>query len=268
VFLYGNDTGIGCRLTQIQTLWYFGYPDQAKQGADETLALAWELGHPFTLVYALQFAAMVHQLCRKVQTVRGLTKSAIQVSQEHSFALFAALTTALHGWAQAMEGLKFADAERVSAGIEQMKAGIATLRAEGAVSMLPHLLASLAEVYGQASQIQEALGLVDEAQDLAKRAGGHFGEAELHRLKGELLLAQGAGTTQAGNCFQRALDVACRQHARSWELRAATSLARLWQRQERTEEARALLQGVYGWFTEGFETADLQEARALLDTLT
>jgi predicted ATPase/DNA-binding SARP family transcriptional activator/predicted negative regulator of RcsB-dependent stress response len=260
VFLYGNDTGIGCRLTQAQVLWFLGYPDQAKQGADQAIALARELSHPFTLVYALHFTSMLRQLCHEVQVVQEQEETAIRISREHGFALYLAWTTALYGWALAMQGQE-------TAGIDQLETGIATLRADEGTSMSPHLLALLAQAYGRVGQIQEALARIDKAQGLVARRGGHFWEAELHRLQGELLLAQGADAARAEACFRRALDVARRQRARSWELRAATSLARLWQRQGQTKEARALLQEVYGWFSEGLNTADLVKARALLDAL-
>jgi tetratricopeptide (TPR) repeat protein len=267
VFLYGNDTGIGCRLTQSQVLWFLGYPDQAARAAGKALALARELAHPFTLVYALHFTAMVRQLCREVQVVRELEETAIRISREHGFAFYLPLTTALHGWALAMQGRETADVELISSGIDHMETGIATFRAEEGTSMLPHLLAVLAQVYGQVGQMQEALARIDEAQSLVGRIGGHFWEAELHRIQGELLLAQGAGAAQAEPCFQRALEIARCQCARSWELRAATSLAHLWQRQGQAAEAKALLRGIYGWFTEGSDTADLVEARSLLDAL-
>ena len=133
--------------------------------------------------------------------------------------------------------------------------------------MLSHLLAFLAEAYGWAGQVEGALSLLDQALSRAEATEGRFWEAELYRLKGETLLKKGE-EAEAEACFGQALDVARRQQARSWELRAATSLARLWQRQGRREEARQLLEPVYDWFTEGFGTPDLQEARALLDVLS
>jgi predicted ATPase len=145
--------------------------------------------------------------------------------------------------------------------------GIAALRAIGAAVTLPSSLASLAKAYGQVGEIGIALDLFDEALGLVEENGERCWEAELHRLEGELLLMKEEEEAEAEACFQRALDVARRQRARSWELRAATSLSRLWHRQGKRAEARALLQGIYGWFSEGFGTADLVEARALLDAL-
>jgi predicted ATPase len=153
-------------------------------------------------------------------------------------------------------------------GIDQMHAGVADWRATGAAVTLPGSLASLAQAYGQVGKIEEAVDLLDEALRLVEENGERCWEAELHRLQGELLLLRGEKQANVEACFQRAIDVARRQHARSWELRSATSLARLWQAKDRKEKARALLQEIYSWFGEGFDTPDLKEARALLDTLT
>jgi predicted ATPase/DNA-binding SARP family transcriptional activator/class 3 adenylate cyclase len=262
-YFYGNDTGIGCRIIRAQALWYLGYPDQAARAADELIALARELSHPFTLVYALHLMSIVRQLRREAQAVQEQEETVIRISQEWGFALYLAWGTALRGWALAAQG-------REDEGIEQMRAGIAARRAVGGTALLPHLLASLAEACGQV----EALSHLEEALGLAEGSGERFWEAELHRLKGELLLLQGEEQADAGACwgraeacFQRALGVARRQQARSWELRAATSLGRLWQRQGRGAEARALLREIYSWFSEGFDTPDLKEASALLDVL-
>jgi predicted ATPase len=268
VLLYGNDTGIGCRIILAQALWYLGYPDQAAREADELLVLARELSHPFTLVFALHFTAVLRQLCREPQIVREQEEAVIRISRERDFMLYLAVGMALYGWALAAQGRATADAGQVSAGIEQMQAGIATWRAQGGRSMLSHMLALLAEAYGLAGSLPEALCQIDEALGLVEASGERFIESELHRLKGDVLLTKGEVEPEAETCFQKALEVARRQGARSLELRAAVSLGRLWQGQGRVEEARDLLQGIYGWFSEGFDTADLQEAKALLDELS
>jgi predicted ATPase len=154
-------------------------------------------------------------------------------------------------------------------GIAQMRQGLTALRATGTALGMPGFLAQLAEAYGQVGQVDEGLHLLAEALALVENTGGRQWEAQLHRLHGELLRRQAVPEAQAAEaCFQQALTVARRQQARSWELRAAMSLARLWQEQGKRAEARELLAPIYGWFTEGFDTADLQEARALLDELT
>jgi predicted ATPase len=153
-------------------------------------------------------------------------------------------------------------------GIAQLRQGLTGYQATGAVQKRPYFLAMLAEAYKKAEQIEEGLIVLAEALAFAEKTEECWYEAELHRLRGELLLQQSAdNATEAESCFQQAISIAQNQSAKSWELRAATSLARLWQSQGKRAEARALLAPVYGWFTEGFDTADLQEAKALLDEL-
>jgi predicted ATPase len=148
-----------------------------------------------------------------------------------------------------------------------MRRGLATLQAMGATR--PRLLLLLAEAYGRTGQPDQGLCVLDEALALIQKTTARCSEAELHRLRGELLLMQSAGGAEAAAeaCFQRAIDLARQQQAKSWELRAAMSLCRLWQRQGKRDEARQLLAGIYGWFTEGFDTPDLKDARALLEEL-
>ncbi len=166
------------------------------------------------------------------------------------------------GWALTAQG-------QVVEGIAQMRQGLASIRSIGAELWSPSQLAGLAEAYGKAGQPEDGLTVVTEALALVDRNEGRYYEAELHRLKGELLLKQPvAGEEQAETCFHQALSVAQSQQAKSWELRAATSLARLWHGQGRTSAARDLLAPLYGWFTEGFEVADLKDAKALLEELS
>ena len=158
-------------------------------------------------------------------------------------------------------------------GIAHMREGIATFQAMGSRALLPGTLGSLAVAQAKAGQPQEGLATLAEALDLVAETEEHHWEAELYRLRGELLLAQGGEDETEVNlrvetCFQQAIEVARRQQARSWELRATTSLARLWQRQGRVDEARQMLAEIYGWFSEGFDTADLIEARTLLEELS
>jgi predicted ATPase len=160
-------------------------------------------------------------------------------------------------------------------GLARMRQGLTAYRATGAELGVPHFLAWLAEACGGAGQAEEGLHMLAEALSIVESQGQRWWEAELYRLQGELLLQQvGAGlksapteTEEAETCFRQALDVASHQEAKSLELRAAMSLARLWQQGKRTE-ARGLLAPIYGWFTEGFDTADLREAKALLETLS
>jgi predicted ATPase len=179
--------------------------------------------------------------------------------------------TSLRGWALVEQG-------QHETGIAQMRQGIAALQATGAEAHRLSYLALLAEAYGKVGQAEEGLTVLAEALTTWEKTGQHAHEPELYRLRGELLLARAdtrrrvQGTRQkqaeAETCFQQALAVARSQQAKSYELRAAMSLARLWQQQGKCQEAHALLAPVYGWFTEGFDTADLQEAKALLQELS
>jgi predicted ATPase len=185
----------------------------------------------------------------------------MRVSTEQGFASWLAPGTIVRGWALAQRG-------QGEEGIAQMRQGLAAYLAMGAELGRPRQLAMLAEAYGRVGQTAEGLAVLAEALTAVHKTGEQFYEAELDRLKGELLLQQPAGSgDEAETCFRQALDVAHRQQAKSWELRAAMSLSRLWRQQGRRDEARELLAPVYGWFTEGFDTADLQEAQALLEAL-
>jgi predicted ATPase len=270
-FLYGNDTRVGCQMYQALALWYLGYPDQSLKRAEETLTLANELSHPFTLVFTLYYTARLHILCREVGAVQEQTEALLRITTERGFALFGAWGTILRGWVLAEGG-------KIEEGIAEMQKGLAALRDMSLELLLPEFLSFLADAYGKAGQIEEGLRLVAEALTRVERTGERKFEAELHRLKGELLLSQveakaeaeaemGMRYQDAETCFQRALEVARRQHARSWELRAAMSLSGLWQKQGKKEKARKLLQEIYDWFTDGFDTADLMEAKSLLDAL-
>jgi predicted ATPase len=150
-----------------------------------------------------------------------------------------------------------------------MRQGIAAWEATGAAFHCPHHLALLAEPYAKVGQIEEGLEVLSKALEVVERTGERYYEAELHRLRGELLRMQGeTGDEKVEACFRKTLEVARRQEARSWELRAAMSMSRLWQSRGRREEAHKLLAGIYGWFTEGFDTPDLKEAKALLEDLS
>ena len=167
----------------------------------------------------------------------------------------------MRGWALAHQG-------QVEEGIEQITQGLRAYRATGAVLFQPYYLALLAEAQGTLGEPETGLTALAEALTLAETTGERWCEQELYRLKGELLLQQSSDhQAEAEACFYHALDLARNQQAKSFELRAATSLARLWQSQGKREEARELLGDVYGWFTEGFDTVDLKDAKALLDTL-
>jgi predicted ATPase/DNA-binding winged helix-turn-helix (wHTH) protein len=258
---YGQDQGVICRSWAALTLWSLGYPDQALRRSREALTLAQELAHPLSLAYAMCFAGMLCQLSRDVQAAQAQATAAMALCTEQGFALYLARGTILQGWAMAEQG-------QGVAGLGQMRQGLGAYQATGAAVFRPSYLGFLAQAYGKLGQAGEGLTLLGEALAAVHQTGERFCEAELYRLKGKLLLVCSAEHhAEAETCFQQALSVARRQQARSWELRAATSLSRLWQHQGKRAAAYDLLAPVYGWFTEGFDTADLQEAKALLEEL-
>ncbi len=184
------------------------------------------------------------------------------MSTEHGNPHYPAIANMLSGWAMAMEG-------EVEAGIGQIKRGLAGFKSLAFNRGLPFYLALLADVLGRAGHVDAGLDTVPKALELVEQTGEHIWEAEIHRLRGELLRrATGGDRVEAEACFNQSLALAREQGARSLELRAATSLARLWQAQARRDDARDLLAPVYDWFVEGFETRDLKDAKALLDELT
>ena len=258
----GHDPGVCCRLQAAQSLWLLGYHDQAVASSQAAIALAQQLAHPFSLTIALRWATMLHHLRRQAPLTQTHAEAAMTIATDQGFPQELAEATLLRGWALAASG-------HGEEGIMQIQQGLAAYRATGAGANRPYYLALLAEASAQAGQTTEGLEALAEALATLATSGVLWWEAELHRLRGELLLQHAvAQPGEAEACFQQALTVARRQQAKSPELRAAMSLARLWQAQGQRAEARALLAEVYGWFTEGFDTADLQEAKALLDALT
>jgi predicted ATPase len=273
-FLYGgHDPGVCCLSIDALALWHLGYPDQALQRSHEALTLAHKLAHPFSVVFALRWAAIVHQLLRDEQKAQEQAEALIALSSEQGFEHWLAGGTIFRGWVLTEQG-------QAEAGIAQICQGMAGERATGAEFQRPYHLALLAEAYGTVGQVEEGFTALTEALATVDKTGERVYEAELYRLKGMLTLqqfnVQGSKCTianpqaeaEAEACFHRAIEVARRQSAKSLELRAATSLARLWQQQGKKEEAHQMLAEIYGWFTEGFDTKDLQEAKALLEELS
>jgi predicted ATPase len=227
------------------------------QGA---VALAQELDHPYSQVVAQSYAAMLHQFRREPRATQAWAEAVLALCADHGFAYYAAWATLLQGWAVAEQG-------ESEAGIVQMQQGLAALRAMGAGLREPYYLGLLAEAHGRGGHIAAGLRLLDEALAIVHENEEGATEAESYRLQGELLWRQGADEHEVEVCFRQASAVARQQQARSLELRAATSLARLWQRQGRGEAARQQLAACYHWLTEGFDTLDLQEAKDLLNDL-
>ena len=294
--LYGGaDPGIVCLCELSRVLWFLGYPEQALLKSQSALTLARHQADPFDLGFALIFAAGLHQFRREGRITQEHAEAGIALAREHGFTALLSAGTIRRGWALAEQG-------HAEEGLQYMQQGLTSRQATGAELAQPYFLALQAEVYGHLGQGDRALTLLSEALAAMHASGEHRLEAELHRLKGELTLQQfkvqgstlkvensqsafPAPQLDAEACFLKALDVARRQQAKSLELRAAVSLVRLrlYQAQDRAprntqhetpatqregramlDEAHTVLSEVYNWFTEGFDTKDLQEAKALL----
>jgi predicted ATPase len=229
------------------------------EGSQHALVLAREAPHPYSLVFALAFAARLHQCRHEEQAVYELAEAMIAISREQGLPYYLAQGMILQGWSLTMQG-------RGEEGIEQMLQGLVALRATGTELGQLGFLLQLAEGYRKTGQTEKALTVIDTSLELMDRNGVRCWEAEQYRLKGELLLALSAEHRKRAEAyFLQALEVARRQQARSLELRAAFSLGQLWQYQDKREEAKLLLTEVFGWFTEGFDTTDLQDVKAFLD---
>jgi TOMM system kinase/cyclase fusion protein len=268
---YGQDLKVVCQSWATLALWLLGYPDQALQKGHEAVALAQELAHPYSLIYALNWVTMLHLCRRERQAAQERAEGVLAIGREYGIAMFTASGTLWQGWGLAVQAnLPDRSGEE---GIAQMRQGLDAWLATGAGVFRPYYLALLAEAYGRARQIEKGLHVLAEALTVIDKTAERYWEAELHRLTGELLLAQedtkgtGQKWEEVETYFHQALDIARRQEAKSLELRAAMSLARLWQHQGKHAEAHQVLAEVYGWFTEGFDTADLQEAKVLLEEL-
>ncbi len=268
-YLYGYDFGVMALAFGSLLQWFLGFPDTALKWGKESVAVARGLGHPFTLAFALTIGCELHWFLLDPDSIKAYTDELIPLAAEKRFVYWEGHGVFYRGERWTLEG-------RTAEGIAEMRRGLAMMRGTGTETCLTRLLTRVADACRKVGETEQGLSAVSEAMELMRRFDERYMEPELNRLKGELLLMRrgseagaGAGVgsgaeAQAEKCFLEALDVSRRQNARSWELRTTISLCRLWIKQGRQEEARALLPAVYGWFTEGFDTPDLQEAREVL----
>jgi class 3 adenylate cyclase/predicted ATPase len=260
-FRYGQDIGVSAFVLLSCALWHRGYPDQSARAADRALALSRELGHAHTLAHALYTAGAAAVFARDVATVHAHGNDCVAIASEHGFALWAAGGRILQGWADAQRG-------ETTTGIARIRDGMAAAAAIGSHVHAPLFLNMLAEALALAGEIEEGIAALDDALARAGVSGDRGDSAEIRRLRGELTgRLPYPDPAKAEDLFRTALAIAEEQGTRGYELRAATSLARLWREQGRPGEARELLAPVYGWFTEGFDTADLKDAAKLLSEL-
>jgi DNA-binding winged helix-turn-helix (wHTH) protein/predicted ATPase len=272
-FRYSLNSGVSALCYAGWTLWFLGAPDRALERIEQALALARDLSEPHGWAHTLFYAAVLHQFRREDQKALERAEAAIAVSGEHGLVLYQAAATVIRGWALTEQG-------QHEEAIEQIRQALVAYQATGTVLLRPHFLALLAEALGRARQAEEGLRVVEEALALGLRSGEQYYHAELYRLKGELLMMQAGASipektahvespaiAETEGSFHESMRIAQKQKAKSLELRAATSLARLHQNQGKHREARSLLSQVFGGFTEGFETMDLREAKALLEKI-
>ncbi|PWT79281.1 MAG: hypothetical protein C5B58_13940 [Acidobacteria bacterium] len=260
IFRYGYDAGVASLSYAAWTLWYLGYSDQALKRSYEALALAQDLSHHFNLAHARLFVGVLHQYRGEGHAAQENAESLIAHSAEYGLRDYWAWATGLRGWGLAQQGLSVE-------GIAHLREGLAAFGATEAL-LRPYFLCLLADAWREAGRVDEGLDALTEALVAADEHEIRFYEAETHRLRGELLLKQDAcKAAEAQSCFERAIEIARAQSAKSLELRACMRLARLVATHGRRDEARALLADIYNWFTEGFDTADLRDAKALLDEL-
>jgi TOMM system kinase/cyclase fusion protein len=264
-YVYGHDPAAVGTIHESWALWFLGYPQQALRRYATGMAMAQKLGHPYTSATTAAFGAWLHQFCRDRQAVEELASMVLSLSTEHDFPFY-------QPWAMIMRGWALTEAGKLLEGIDAMRAGLGAYSVIGGEVLRPAFLSLLADALGKAGQMDEGLSVLAEAQAWADKCHEQWWQAELYRLKGELILQRPRGSRLddpdgAEECFHRAIAVAQEQKAKSLELRAVMSLCRLWSLQSKRSEARHLLAETLASFTEGFDTADLQQARKLLDEL-
>lgn len=280
-----QDFGVTCHCYVSMALWMLGYPEQAAKHEAEASVLAQQLSHPFSLAWVANWAARRLRYHRESRAAQAQAEALLTIATEHGFSQFIAHGAILKGWALAEQGSE-------EEGVALMRQGLAAMQTTGAELSRPWFLALLAEAYGKYGRFAEALEASAEALALVQRSNECLAEAELYQLKGLLTLQQEArgqslepgppssqtlslqspvsseAAREAEECFLKAIESARQQQAKSLELRAVMRLCRLWRQQDKKNDARHMLSAIYNWFTEGFDTADLQEAKALLDELS
>jgi len=255
----GHDPGVCAHGIRALNMALLGFPEQGMKLAAEAVTLARRLSHPYSLAQAMWSSVYVLQVGRQRQSCRDLSSELLKVSQELDFPMMRGAGMFFLGWATA-------DGGELEQGIASMEQGLALFSAVRRVNR-PYMLAVLANAKADLGNPGEGLELLEDALASTEESGERWWQAELHRLRGRLLVARGQHD-EGEACFRRAIEVSRGQRARMLELRAATSLARLWSDRGRNAEARELLAPIYGWFTEGFGTPDLEEGKVLLDALT
>ena len=258
---FGQDVGVSILSFRSLASWVLGYPEAALTDTDHAVGHAREIGQAAGLMYALNVTSLILVLCGNHVTANTQCEELVALADEKGSAFWKAFGMLRQGYLVALTG-KASDAVRV------ITSGITAFRSTGATMWLPLYMSPLASAYAELGQFDDAWRCVREAMTVADTTKERWCDAETNRVAGEIALkSPEAGPPKAEEYFERALAVARQQQAKSWELRAAMSLARLWRDQGKPQQARELLAPVYGWFTEGFDTLDLKDAKALLEEL-
>jgi predicted ATPase len=258
---FGVDTGVSVLSYRSLALWLLGYPKRALADSDHALKDAHEIGQAATLMYALTITSLTQICCGNYVAANAQSDEAVALADEKGALLWKAIGTIHQGCVLTLTG-------NVSNAVQMITAGIAAHRSTGSTLWIPWFLSYLARAYAEVEQFEEAWHSIGEAMMAVETTKETWFEAEVHRMAGEIALkSREPDAAKAEIYFERALAVARQQQAKSWELRGAMSMARLWRDQGKTKQARELLAPVYGWFTEGLDTRDLKEAKALLDEL-
>jgi tetratricopeptide (TPR) repeat protein len=257
----GRDVGVNLLSFRSGCVWQLGYTAASRSDAELAVKNARETGRATTLMYALLYAVVDHIRCGNYAVAHTQVVELLALADERGAPFWKALGTAVRGWL-------FTETGKASDAVRAINSGITSLRSTGAALYEPWHLWYLAMAYADLGQLDDARRCIEDALDKVESSKEKWCEAEVHRIAGEIALkSPQPDAAKAETYFERALTVARAQHAKSWELRAAMSMARLWRDQGKRDKARDLLAPVYGWFTEGFDTRDLKEARALLDEL-
>ena len=258
---FGYDVGVAILLNRSWALWLLGHPTAALKDTDNAIKHARDMDQAATLMYASTYITMTGILCGNHAGAAAQADEAVALADEKSALVWKAFGMINQGWLLALTG-------KASNAVRMITSGITAWRSTGSTLWIPFFLSHLARAYAELGQFDEAWRSIGEATAMMENTKETWCEAEVHRTAGEIALkSPQPDAAKAEACFRRALTVAREQHAKSWELRAAMSLARLWRDQGKPQQARELLTSVYGWFTEGFDTRDLKEAKALLEGL-
>ena len=256
-----EDQGVICLSYMAWNSWLLGYPDRSVNISQKAMTLARNHSHSMSMVLALSYAAAVHQCRQEPLKVKEYAEKVLTIATEQGAMHWTGVASMFLGWAKLAQG-------QSDEGITLIRRGVATWQATGAKKGGIRFYGVLAEAYGKVENVEAGLNAIEEALAIAQKSEECFWEAELHRIKGELLLKQGRDEAGAENSFKQGIATANHQHAKSLELRSTLSLSRLLHAQGAYEDAKNVLTEIYNWFTEGFETADLKEARAFLEAIS